>query len=274
MMNDSIDYAIFIISHGRPNVQKTYDFLASKNCTQNTFIVCDDLDKTLDEYRRNYGDRVLVFNKQRYMDVVDVFHNVPNPNHPVYARNAVYDLAIERGFRFFVCLDDDMASVRLRTVKAERGTDYVDEAFQAVFRFMRDAGLYIYGSGGASSFFGGFTDDLLFRAVNAYFCDTQRRVEFKCHYNEDIITPLAYNRVGKIICSTCHLHFFFQVDGANDGGIEYARTIGERYRYCIGTLIGDPAKAKIKYTPPYRMGTIRSKNVHPMILSEKWRKPR
>ncbi len=271
---DEIDYLIFIISHGRPNVQKTYEFLVSKHCTKNTFIVCDDLDPTLDEYLKNYGDRVLVFNKKRYMDVVDVFYNVPNPNHPVYARNAVYDLAIERGYRYFVCLDDDMSALRIRTAKAERGTENIDGVFQAVFRFIRDSGVYIYGSGGASSFFGGFKDEMLFTAVNACFCDTQRRVEFKCHYNEDVVTPLAYNKVGKIICATCHIHFFFQADGSNAGGIEYERSFRECYIYCVSALISDPAKPRITYTPPSHIAKIRSGKAHPMILNEKWRKPR
>ena len=272
--DDKIDYAIFIISHGRPNVQKTYDFLTSKQCTKNTFIVCDDLDPTLNEYLANFGDRVIVFDKKKYMATVDVFHNSPNPGHPVYVRNAVYDLAIERGFRFFVSLDDDMSAVRIRTAKAERGTEYVDEVFQSVFRFMRDAGLYVYGGAWNSCFYGGFADEIIFGGVNAYFCDTQRRVDFKCQYNEDTIVPLMYNKVGKMICTTCHLHFYFQTDGQNEGGIEYTGIAGERYKFSIGTFIGDPAQIKITYKSPVDIPISKSKYAHPMILSEKWRKPR
>ncbi len=271
-LNDRIDYAVFIISHGRPNEQKTYNFLNSKN-VPNLFIVCDDVDSSLEEYKKNYGEKVLVFHKQKYMDELDAFYNDPTPSRCTYARNASTDFGVSMGYRFFAILDDDMSSVRIRTEEMERSVDDIDGAFQAVFRFIRDAGLYMYMGAISSSFFGGFKHELLYSGGCAFFCDATKRVTWLSQYYEDMVTPNAYNRVGKIICSTRHLHFNFITDGSNSGGIDYEGQ-RQRYNFSLGSLIGSPAELKIIYRGPTDLVTQRPKNTHPMILDEKWRKPR
>lgn len=45
------DFAVFIITHGRPQKQPTYDFLKSPN----TYLVCDNEDDTLEEYKERFG---------------------------------------------------------------------------------------------------------------------------------------------------------------------------------------------------------------------------
>lgn len=45
------DYAIFIITHGRPENQPTYDILKSPS----TYLVCDNEDDKLEQYKERFG---------------------------------------------------------------------------------------------------------------------------------------------------------------------------------------------------------------------------
>ena len=55
-------FAIFILTNGRPNNQYTLEFLR-KSFKGDVFLLCDNEDKTLKEYQKNYGEQVVVFNK-------------------------------------------------------------------------------------------------------------------------------------------------------------------------------------------------------------------
>lgn len=272
-MNDRIEYAAFVISHGRPNDQKTYDFLKKKGCP-NVYIVCDDLDRTLVEYKKNYGEQVLVFDKKKYMREIDTFYNVPVEGHPVYARNAVYDLAMQCGYRYFVVFDDDLKNISLRTKRASSKIKNIDDVFQAVFRFLVNTPIYQFGTVGLRHFIGGYKDDLFWEAVHISFCDTQRRVYYYSHYFEDAVSPAIFNKTGRIICGTCNLQASFIDDGSNAGGIEN-HTKAQRYLYSFGALMGAPTTIKVLYSGKNKSWETYKKNQdHPLIVHEKWRKQR
>ena len=55
-------FVAFILTHGRPDRVLTYEKLRKHGYTGKIYIVCDDEDKTLPEYRKRFGD-VLVFSK-------------------------------------------------------------------------------------------------------------------------------------------------------------------------------------------------------------------
>jgi lipocalin len=57
------DFAVFILTHGRPEKVFTLNSLKAGNYSGKWYIVIDNEDDTEDEYRRLYGDRVLQFDK-------------------------------------------------------------------------------------------------------------------------------------------------------------------------------------------------------------------
>ena len=106
--NENKSYAIFILSFKRAKKVITYKTLKKLNA-KNIYIVVSDDDPTIEEYKALY-ENVLVFEKKKYVNTsfeFDAFHNNPPLNTPLYARNAVYDLAKQIGFRYFIVLDDD-----------------------------------------------------------------------------------------------------------------------------------------------------------------------
>jgi len=78
------DFAIFILTHGRPTNIKTMATLKECGYTGRLYLVVDDEDKTLDKYIANFGkDRVVVFNKKEMADQVDEGNNF-YPGIPAY----------------------------------------------------------------------------------------------------------------------------------------------------------------------------------------------
>ena len=90
------DFAVFIITHGRPDSQLTYNTLLSCGYTGKVYFVLDDTDKTIQEYIDNFGaNKIFVFNKNHYINS-DEYGNGTNEgiySCAVYARRAVEDIA-------------------------------------------------------------------------------------------------------------------------------------------------------------------------------------
>jgi hypothetical protein len=104
-------YAVFILTHGRPNSQKTLNLLRKCNYTGQIYLLCDDEDTTLEQYKQNYGDIVLVFSKRDYYDKVDIMDNFPDNKTPVFARHACFDFAKQLDLDYFIMLDDDYTGI-------------------------------------------------------------------------------------------------------------------------------------------------------------------
>ena len=58
------DFAVFILSHGRPSKVITATTLKRQGYTGSIFIVVDNEDRHIDDYRKIYGDSVVVFDKK------------------------------------------------------------------------------------------------------------------------------------------------------------------------------------------------------------------
>ena len=53
----------------------------------------DDEDKQQEDYKKNFKDKVIVFNKQEAIDITDSADNFKKRNSVVFARNIVYKKA-------------------------------------------------------------------------------------------------------------------------------------------------------------------------------------
>ena len=65
------DFAILILTHGRPNNIKTLHSLEKAGYTGKYYIIIDNEDSTKDEYLKLYGDKVIIFDKQAISDNPD-----------------------------------------------------------------------------------------------------------------------------------------------------------------------------------------------------------
>lgn len=111
------DFAVFIITHGRPDKQFTYSALRNCGYTGKIYFVIDDTDTTIQQYIDNFGvDNIFIFDKNYYINS-DRFDNGTNEGIyacATYARRAVEDIAKSLNLGYFVVADDDLVKFSIR----------------------------------------------------------------------------------------------------------------------------------------------------------------
>lgn len=221
------DFAAFILTHKRPTVgqQLTMRALDNAGYTGPRFLVVDDEDPTIDEYKRVWGDeRVIVFPKQATVDDFDIGDNFTGGASAI-PRHAIWKLANEYGYRWFTMLDDDYTYFRwrfdhrLRPVhwgvteetqqKQPRVLD-LNRAYRAVLDWFKTTPEQLvavaFGQGG--DFVGGTGNIYLQtvrtkrKAMNTFILDTQRPFTFPGRLNEDVNAYTESQRRGLGFIST------------------------------------------------------------------------
>ena len=81
------NFAVFILTHGRPNNVITYSTLLKQGYTGKIYLIIDNEDKTASKYYDIYGpDKVIMFNKLEIAKSFDEFDNFGDRRTIVYAR--------------------------------------------------------------------------------------------------------------------------------------------------------------------------------------------
>lgn len=185
------DFVVFIITHKRPDNQITYKTLKRGNYTGKIIFVLDDGDNTIDAYCEKYGkENIQIFHKYEDFDIGD--NLTDHKGVPVYARNICFKIAREKGYKYFVQLDDDYPKIDYRYVKdgklkAKPVSDF-DKLFEAMCRFMEPEAINCVAFAVAGDYIGGangrYRDGLYRNARNSFFCRTDRPFEFLGRINE------------------------------------------------------------------------------------------
>lgn len=277
-------FAVFILSHGRPFRQLTYNMLTNGEIESDVFIVCDDEDETLEEYKEQYGSAVIVFSKSQYIKKVDTVDNFKKKSTPVYARHAIFDIAKEKGFRNFVMADDDISAINLRFEKEgklahKKITDF-QSLFEDVIEYQNSASInticfamdYELMGGLRGKFSKGFTRE----GYSLFFLRTDLEHNFIGTIAEDLNHSWITQQSGAITLGFMRVQVSLEeVAGVNEGGLhEIYRGYEDSLKYMqiIYALIPRPDSVFMGYN---RSGFIRRKNLktmYPLIISERWRK--
>lgn len=278
-------FCVFIISHGRPDKVVTLKTLERCGYTGPLFIVCDNEDKTVAQYRSNFGaDKVLVFDKMHYASLVDSCDNFQNRRTTTHARNACFDLAGEHGFEYFLVLDDDYTSFRF----VEFASDGLKrKPIQRMFSRVCDSVLWLLNSsekiasvcfmqggdmigGENSQAMKGFYPFRKRKAMNSFFCKTSRRFWFFSRLNEDVNTYLNEGKMGKVFLTIPEIQLNQAQTQATSGGMSDAYLVSGTYVKSFYTVMICPSFAKATFQP--QMGRIHHKiawnNAVPKILDE------
>jgi hypothetical protein len=280
-------FCVFIISHGRAGNVITKRTLAKCGYTGPVFIVIDNEDKQADEYRKNFGaDTVVVFDKLYYASLVDSCDNFQNRRTTTHARNACFDIAKEKGFDYFLVLDDDYTDFRfsfdqsrnfVRKPLRENGMDKVTESFcrfldlddRLLSACFMQTGDLIGGENSPS-----LLPDYFFtkrrKAMNSFFCKTDRRFWFHSRLNEDVNTYLALGSRGGIFMTLPDVYLQQKPTQGNQGGMSDAYIASGTYVKSFYTVMQFPSFAQCDFRS--QMGRIHHKiswnNAVPKILDE------
>ena len=282
MNNDN--FAVFILSHGRANNVLTIDTLRKLNYTGKIYVIIDDEDKQADEYKRLYGDMVIQFSKKEMDGTFDIGDNLDDRRVVIYARNKCHDIAKSLGLTYFLELDDDYTSIRFRyadgdTLK-DRPCNNLDELFKYFVDFLEVSGALTVAFAQGGDYIGGveskvWNEKLSRKAMNAFFCKTDRPFQFYGRINEDTTCYTLLGQQGKLFFTVGDVCLDQLQTQSNTGGLTDIYLDKGTYYKSFCSVMFCPSCVSIS-----SMGNIFRRihhrvswnNCTPKILNQKWKK--
>lgn len=202
------DFAILILSHGRPDKLYTLKALEKANYTGKWYIVIDDEDETENEYRKKYGDRVVQFRKAPVIEATDSMDTMNEHRAIVYVRNKSFDIARDLGLTYFLQLDDDVEEICARYPEDGRlkAKSYpcLDGVCEAMIDFLDDSGALTVALAQGGDLIGGLSEGarygkgLLRKAMNSFFCRVDKPIDYRGTMNEDVVTYTTLGSRGEL----------------------------------------------------------------------------
>lgn len=279
------NFAVFILSHGRAKNVKTMKALKDGGYTGKTYIVIDNLDKTADEYYETFGrEKVVMFDKWEMAKETDTMDNFQDMRIVVYARNYTFKLAKELGLDYFLVLDDDYNTFMYRYIEGEKlkGKDVknLDLVFEYFLEFLDVSGALTVAMAQGGDFLGGAKGGIATgppkrKAMNTFFCKTDRPFKFVGTINEDTNTYVLLGSQG---------HLFFQLKDVmvsqtttqqNEGGLTDIYLDKGTYVKSFYSVMLAPASVKVRMmgeTHQRLHHSISWNNTVPKILREEIKK--
>lgn len=286
-MKANKNYAVFILSHGRPDNIITYQTLQKCGYTGRVFIIVDDEDKTLPEYKKRYGDEVIVFSKAAYADKFDIMDNFSGNKVIVYARNACYDIARDLGLDHFFEYEDDYTNFQYRFVdgKALRGRTIrkLDNVLDAMVECLDETKATTIAFSQGGDFIGGagaFKNNTFKRkAMNSFVFKVNAKPEddtlFIGRMNDDVNTYLTQGKVGKLFFQISNINLVQLTTQSNAGGNTEAYKAYGTYVKSFYSVMAEPSCCKIDLmgrTNKRIHHKIKWNNAVPKIISEAYKK--
>lgn len=202
-------FVVFILSHGRASNVKTLKTLKRCGYTGKVIIVIDNEDVQEEDYKRIYGkSNVYVFDKLDIANRYDTMDNFEERRTVFYARNACFEIAEELGYEYFLELDDDYTQIAFKIVQDGKFKSVQIKNANVLFDYMLDfldvSGALTVAFAQGGDFIGGkenkrYRDKLLRKAMNSFFCKTDRKFSFIGRVNEDVNTYTLLGTQGKLL---------------------------------------------------------------------------
>lgn len=279
------NFIIFIISHNRAENILTLKTLYSAGSLLPYYIIIDNTDNQKDKYESLYPNKILVFDKKQYSLKIDNFDNSGNLRTTTHARNACFDFAIKLGYKYFLVLDDDYTAFKFRInhklnhpISCPNITKNIDNIFLSTLKYFINSNFLsiCYSQGG--DWFGGaesFNKKPKRKAMNSFFCSTERRFNFISRLNEDVNTYMQLSHTGNVFMTIPFIQLDQLPTQSNAGGMSSAYLDSGTYVKSFYTVMCRPDCTKIN-----KMGRTEKRFHHlidwsiavPCIISEKYKK--
>lgn len=277
------DFAVFILSHGRANKVDTIKMLKKIGYTGKLYIIIDDEDDQEPIYRTLECTDVIKFCKSEEMARTDTADNFNDHRLVVYARNKCHDIAKDLGLNYFLVLDDDYTSLDLRYLEDNKfkakTIKNANKLFEATIDFLEVSGAITVAYAQAGDFIGGannnFKKQVLRKAMNSFFCKTDRPFKFSGSTNEDVNMYVTYGNKGYKVFTISRLSIVQGMTQQNSGGLTDIYLDNGTYVKSFYSVIHQPQAVIVA-----PMGGTHKRIHHkitwnrctPMIINEKWKK--
>lgn len=278
------DFAVFILTHGRPDTIHTLDTLKRGNYTGKWYLVIDNEDKQAERYYEKYGkERVIMFDKLAISKTFDTADLSQERRAIVYARNACFQIAKDLNLKYFVEFDDDYTSIGIRYPKdgklSQLSCENLDEIFELMVDLLLETDALTVCMSQGGDHIGGLTGrwkkSILRKAMNSFFCRADRPFQFLGRVNEDVNTYTLLGSQGQLMMTITDLMLNQMQTQSNAGGMTDLYLDGGTYLKSFYTVLYMPSAVTIQ-----PMGTSHKRLHHkvnwkhcvPLILDERCKK--
>lgn len=231
------NFAVFILSHGRADNVLTINTLRKIGYTGKIYIIIDNEDNQAEKYKKLKDvEDVIIFDKEKEMKFTDTADNYKDHRLVVYARNKCHDIAKDLGLEYFLELDDDYTGFGIR-----------------------------YDNNGKLSR----------KAMNCFFCKTDRPFKFSGSTNEDVNAYITYGNRGKLMFTIADICMDQLQTQSNSGGLTDIYLDNGTYVKSFYSVIHQPQCVRIS-TMGNKFRRIHHKilweHCTPKIINQKYKK--
>ncbi len=275
-------FAVFILTHARPNNVVTYTTLMRDGYTGAVYFIVDDEDKCIELYRQKFGtDRVIVFDKKVEASLCDEGNNFNERRTITMARNACFGIAEKLGIKYFLQLDDDYSGFRWRFIDkyiTKGSCRNLDRLFASMLHAYKQipAKSIAFAQGG--DFIGGEGCGMLSnyfnlsrKCMNSFFCSTDRPFRFIGAMNEDVNTYTTRGGRGDLFLTLPFVGLEQKATQSQSGGItEMYKRFGT-YCKAFTTVMMQPANVRVSmmgFTNPRLHHLINWRTTTPRIIRQ------
>jgi len=283
------DFAVFILTHGRHDNVKTLSTLKKCGYTGNIYFIVDNEDKTIEQYKKNFGEKwVKVFDKKAMADEVDEGNNFDERRTITHARNACFKIAKEIGITYFIQLDDDYTAFdfRIDTQSKEncgaiKPINNLNLVFDLLLNYYKTIPALSIAFAQGGDFIGGINNgkgSYRFnkrKCMNSFICSTEREFQFIGAMNEDVNTYTTNGSRGKLFLTIPFVSITQTATQSNKSGITDMYLRFGTYCKAFTTAMMQPSSVKVSMmnsTHARIHHSIKWINTSPMILDEKYKK--
>lgn len=277
-----MNFAIFIITHNRPDKQYTLKTLRDGGYTGLLYLVADDEDESVKQLiLKNPLESVLIFSKRKYEESSEVLLSGIRAS-ALFARNACEDFAKKLCLDAFAVMDDDITGLRyrwlednkIRSLSVQRG---LDDVFELYASFILEHGIVTTSFAHVMFYVGGANnlDERISNLRDTYqihIRNARHPIDWLAVINEDIITEIDSSKTGNIWWSLPFV--VYDAEAMNDGSggnKEYYEKVSAIKRALLATIVC-PSCCSVGYSH----GKIRilqnKKASYPMIISGRYKK--
>ena len=203
----------------------------------------------------------------------------------IYARNASFQIAKERGYRYFIELDDDYFEFSYTYAAngelKQRSIRSLDKVFDALIEFRKNVGALTVAMAQRGDFVGGKENNIVQgeilkrKAMNTFICDTEQPFRFFGKINEDVNTYVVLGSRGLLFLQVPHVALNQVSTQQSSGGMTDIYLDSGTYVKSFYTVMYAPACTCIRM-----MGTkhrrlhhsINWNNAVPKIIPEQFKK--
>ena len=273
------DFAIFIMVHGRPEKMWTYDSLRKHGYTGKIYLVADNLDETVNGYKEKYSDELLIFDKREASLKVDSGDNSGDLRSTLYSANTIFELAKEKGIKyFFIMCDDYSRFVHKTNTGGELKSTFVknlDKVISAMLKFYKNTPTVTMAMAQGGDFIGGKDSQIIHnikrKAMNTFLCSTDRPFKFMGRLNEDVTTYVNLGGRGDLFFTINNISIVQNRHQAKAGGLTNVYLDDGTYIKSFFSVMYNPSCVKVKEMGEKHKRVhhkIKWNNAVPKIISE------